>query len=176
MDLLNSGEGETVTSDDPLKAMLIRHEGQVKQNNFHVPYDDKTGKPLRPGETLIGCLTICIGRNISEVGLNDDEALLLLQNDIERVYCELNQALPWWNHMDEVRRAVIVSLGFNLGVLTPPGKAKLLTFTTTLGLIEHGKYTEAADRLLTLPWAKQVGQRATELTDMLRTGKWKLEG
>ena len=98
--------------------------------------------------------------------------MLLLTNDIERVRCELDQALPWWNRLGEVREAVMISLGFNLGVLTPPDRAKLLTFKTTLGLIENGKYAEAADRLMTLPWAKQVGQRAVELTEMLRTGKW----
>lgn len=163
-------------TDDPLKAMLIRHEGQVRLGNVHVPYDDKTGARFDQGDTLIGKLTIGIGRNISDRGLDDEEALFLLTRDIERVRCELDQALPWWNRLGEVREAVMISLGFNLGVLTPPDKAKLLTFKTTLGLIENGKYAEAADRLLTLPWAKQVGQRAVELTEMLRTGKWKLEG
>ena len=141
---------------EPLNELLIRHEGlQLK------PYKDTKG-----------LLTIGIGRNLDEVGLSNDEALLLLQNDIERVRCELNQALPWWVKLGEVREAVMISLGFNLGVLTPPGKAKLLTFKTTLGLIENGQYAAAADRLLTLPWAAQVGKRAIDLTEMLRTGQW----
>lgn len=162
-------------SDDPLKAMLIRHEGQVRRGNMHVPYDDKTGARFDQGDTLIGKLTIGIGHNISDVGITDEQAMILLTDDLDMVRCELDQTLPWWRRMDEVRRAVIISLGFNLGVLTPLNKAKLLSFKTTLGLIEDGKYAEAADRLLTLPWAKQVGQRAIELTDMLRTGKWKME-
>lgn len=165
-----------MTSDDPLKALLIRHEGQVRLDKLHMAYDDKTGARLDPGDTLIGQLTIGIGHNLTSRGLTDAQALMLLTDDLDMVRCELNQALPWWTKLDEVRRAVMVSLGFNLGVLTPPDKAKLLTFKTTLGLIEQGKYAEAADRLLTLPWARQVGPRAVELCEMLRTGKWKREG
>ena len=147
-----------MTSDDPLKALLIRHEGQVRLNSVHVPYDDKTGARFDQGDTLVGKLTVGIGRNLTDCGLTDDEAMFLLTNDIERVRCGLDRNLPWWNRMDEVRRAVMISLGFNLGV------AKLMSFKTTLELLENGKYAEAADRLLTLPWAAQVGQRAVELT------------
>ena len=141
---------------EPLNELLIRHEGLR----------------LKPYKDSVGLLTVGVGRNLDEVGLTKEEALLLLQNDIERVRCELNQALPWWIKLGEVREAVMISLGFNLGVLTPPDKAKLLTFKTTLGLIENGQYAQAADRLLTLPWAVQVGKRAHDLTEMLRTGQW----
>ena len=150
-----------------LNELLIRHEGLR----------------LTPYRDTKGLLTIGVGRNLDEVGLTKDEALLLLSNDLERVRCELDQALPWWNKLGEVREAVLISLGYNLGVLTPPGKAKLLTFSHTLDLIKNARYAEAADRLLTLPWADQVGkeppserfpygQRAYELTEMLRTGRW----
>lgn len=155
-----------MTTDDPLKDMLIRHEGQVKVKANHVPYDDRTGARFDQGDTLVGKLTLGIGRNLSDRGITDDEAMCLLTNDIELVRNELNVALPWWIRESEARQAVMISLGFNLGV------PKLLTFKTTLGLWEAGKYTEAADRLMTLPWAQQVGQRAVELTTMLRTGKW----
>ena len=141
---------------EPLNELLIRHEGLR----------------LKPYKDSVGLLTVGVGRNLDEVGLTKEEALLLLQNDIERVRCELNRALPWWIKLGEVREAVMISLGFNLGVLTPPDKAKLLTFKTTLGLIENGQYAQAADRLLTLPWAAQVGKRAYDLTEMLRTGQW----
>ena len=158
-----------MTSDDPLKAMLIRHEGQVKQGTNHVPYDDKTSARFDQGDTLVGKLTLGIGRNISDRGITDDEAMMLLTNDIELVRTQLDKALPWWHKENEARRAVMISMAFNLGI------TKWLSFKTTLGLWENGKHSEAADRLLTLPWAKQVGQRAVELTDMLRSGKWKVE-
>jgi lysozyme len=141
--------------------LLIRHEGLRLK-----PYRDTVGK-----------LTLGVGRNLDDLGITHDEALFLLQNDLERCRCELNNAFPWWVKLGEVREAVLLSLCFNLGI------TKLLSFKTTVGLIEAGKYAEAADRLLTLPWASQVGknppcdgfphgQRAYELTQMLRTDKW----
>lgn len=135
---------------EPLNQLLIRHEGLRLK-----PYTDTVGK-----------LTIGVGRNLTDVGLTQDEVLVLLQNDIERCRCELNKALPWWIKLGEVREAVLLSLCFNLGI------TKLLSFKTTLGLIENGQYAEAAERLLHTPWAAQVGQRAVDLTDMLRTGAW----
>ena len=155
-----------MTSDDPLKALLIRHEGQVRLNGQHMAYDDKTGARLDQGDTLVGKLTLGCGRNLSDRGITDDEAMYLLTNDLELVRTQLDKALPWWSKDNEARRAVMVSMAFNLGI------TKWLSFKTTLGLWEAGKYAEAADRLLTLPWAQQVGKRAVELTEMLRSGKW----
>lgn len=146
---------------DLLNEMLVRHEGLRFK-----PYLDTVGKT-----------TIGVGRNLTDGGITHDEAIYLLSNDIERCRCELDKALPWWMKLGECREAVLLSLCFNLGI------NKLLSFKTTLGMIEAGKYYEAADRLLTTPWAGQVGkeppsgefphgQRAWELTEMLRTGKW----
>ena len=146
---------------EPLTEMLERHEGLR----------------LRVYQDTVGKWTIGVGRNVSDLGITKDEAYYLLTNDIERCRCELNKALPWWIKVGEVREAVLLSLCFNLGI------TKLLAFKTTLGLIESGKYAEAADRLMITPWASQVGkeppsgefprgQRAYELTQMLRTGKW----
>lgn len=146
--------------------LLKRHEGTgpMKDSRF-LPYQDTVSK-----------WTIGFGRNLSDVGLSADEVDLLLSNDVDRVRHELDEALPWWAHLDGVRRDVLLDLGFNLGVLTPPGEAKLPTFTRTLGLIEAGEYDKAADALLQSKWATQVGkqpgQRAHTLTTMLRTGEY----
>ena len=135
---------------EPLNQLLIRHEGLR----------------LRPYTDTVGKLTIGVGRNLTDVGLTQDEVLILLQNDIERCRCELNKTLPWWIKLGEVREAVLLSLCFNLGI------TKLLSFKTTLGLIENAQYEQAATHLLATPWAQQVGQRAVDLTEMLRTGSW----
>ena len=137
-------------SDSPVRDLLVRHEGLRLK-----PYTDTVGK-----------ITIGVGRNLSDCGISTDEAYTLLANDMDRCRCELDKALPWHIKLDEVRHAVLLSLCFNLGI------TKLLSFKTTLGLIEDGKYYQAADRLLTTPWASQVGPRAVELTAMLKTGAW----
>jgi lysozyme len=152
------GDGMTIENQ------LVDHEGERL-----FPYVDCCGKSWRDCVCVKkGKLTIGVGRNIEDVGITQNESRYLLQNDIGRVRMELDEALPWWRSMDEIRQAVLIDLGFNLGVLTPPDTAKLLTFKQTLELIRTGQYAAAADRLATLPWHKQVGARALELEAMLR--------
>jgi lysozyme len=148
---------------EAIEDRLEREEGKRR-----MPYLDCCGKSWRVCVCAKkGTLTIGIGRNLDDVGISENEIEYLLQNDLGRVRAELDQALPWWRSLDMIRQQVMVDLGFNLGVLTPVGKAKLLTFTTTLELIRTGQYAAAAARLRTLPWHGQVGRRAIEIEAML---------
>lgn len=155
-----------MTSENPLVRLLIQHEGQVKQQGQHVPYDDKTGARFDQGDTLVGKMTVGIGRNLTDVGISDDEAMLLLTNDVEKVRCQLNTALPWWTTLNEVRQAVLISMAFNMGT------AGLLKFKVTLGHIQRGEYVQGAAAMLESAWAKQVGPRARMLSTMMATGLW----
>ena len=146
----------------PLTKLLKTHEGSKKDpHGRHLPYQDSVGK-----------WTIGYGRNLSDVGLSDEEAEVLLLDDISRVQRELDEALPWWRDLDPVRQAVMIDLGFNLGVLTPPGKAKLLDFTGTLAYIRTRQFEKAVGNLRKTPWHTQVGSRAEDLEWMLVTGNW----
>lgn len=148
---------------ESIEARLTREEGKRRK-----PYLDCCGMPWREcGCKEMGKMTIGIGRNLDDVGLTDNEIEYLLQNDLGRVRAELDEALPWWRSLDSIRQQVMVDLGFNLGVLTPPGKAKLLQFNKTLELIRTGQYVAASKRLKTLPWHSQVGLRAVAIEAML---------
>ena len=136
-------------TDPVLEAMLVRHEGVRLK-----PYRDTVGK-----------LTIGVGRNLDDVGISRDEALVLLRNDVARAQAALDAALPWRAALDPVRGRVLVDMAFNLGV---PG---LLDFSGTLAAIGDGAYAQAADRMLASRWAAQVHDRAAELAQMMRTGR-----
>jgi lysozyme len=133
-----------------LEAMLIRHEGMK----------------LRPYICTAGKLTIGVGRNLDDMGISESEALTLLWNDIERCSQELDAALPWWNHLDAVRRDVLVDMCFNLGI------ARLLKFVKFLGALKVGDFSTAALHMVDSKWAKQVGRRAGELAAMIETGEY----
>lgn len=149
---------------ETIQEQLIKHEGFKK-----FPYLDCCGQEWRQCRCEAkGKLTIGTGRNLDDVGLSDNEIHYLLENDIGRVRAELDQALPWWRSMDDIRQQVLIDLGFNLGVLTPPGKAKLLTWGPTLELFRTGQYAAVADRISKFPWHTQVGRRALALEAMLR--------
>lgn len=111
--------------------------------------------------------TIGVGRNIAEsgLGLSDDEVNYLLNNDIKRCKQELI-GLVWFVDLDLVRQDAMTNLCFNLGM------TRLLTFKKALAAMAIGNYSDAADEFLDSRWAVQVGSRADEVTDMIRTGRY----
>jgi lysozyme len=122
------------------------------------------GVRLKPYRCTAGKLTIGVGRNLDDVGISSAEADALLRNDVARVYADLDARIPWWRGLDEVRRRVLVNMGFNLGI------SGLLGFKNTLRAIETGDYLVAAQGMLASKWAKQVGPRAERLALMMRDG------
>lgn len=137
---------------DRLNRMLLLHE-DIK---------------LTPYRCTAGKLTIGVGRNLQDRGISRSEAFMMLSNDIAE--CQLDMlSFDWFADLDEVRQAVLLDMRFNLGA------AGIRKFKNTLGLIQSGKYTEAADAMLQSLWAKQVGQRAHRLSKMMRTGQWPKE-
>ena len=133
---------------EALIRQLERHEGYRRH-----PYQDSVGK-----------LTVGIGRNLDDVGLTRDEAQYLARRDVDRVCRELDDRLTWWRSLDEVRQRALADMGFNLGV---PG---LLGFRRMLAALEAGDYKTAAAEALDSLWARQVGQRATAIAGMIRSG------
>ena len=129
--------------------MLIRHEGLRLK-----PYKDSVGK-----------LTIGVGRNLDDKGITKEEAIHLLLNDIYDTMSDLDRTLPWWRGLDEVRKAILINMCFNLGL------PRLMTFRKMLKALEDRNYELAAKEMLDSKWAKQVGNRAIELSEMMRTGK-----
>ena len=119
---------------------------------------------LKPYRDSVGKLTIGVGRNLDDVGLTREEALQLLDNDIQRAYSELTNALPWTQKLDDARQNVLLNMTFNLGI------GRLLGFKKTLEFVRLGEFEEAAVEMLDSTWARQVGARATRLADVMRSG------
>ena len=122
------------------------------------------GIRLKPYRDSLGVLSIGIGRNLDDVGITQDEAMLLLQNDIRKAYADLTTALPWVQTLDDVRQNVLIAMTFNMGI------GGLLKFKNTLNLIQQREYNQAASAMLQSLWATQVGARAKRLADQMRTG------
>ena len=141
---------------------LTRHEGLRL-----TVYDDATGKPVAKGDTLQGNPTIGVGRLLTEGrGLTTIEVEMLLENDIEVVVDDLNRNIPWWNELNDARKAVLVNLCFNMGW------PRLSLFENMLGALEVNDYETAADEMIDSRWFTQVGLRGLELSEQLRTGQW----
>ena len=115
-----------------------------------------------------GYETIGVGRNISEsgLGLSDDEIDYLLSNDIKRCREELSFNFDWFDELDDVRQDAMTNLCFNIGITS------LKKFSTALAAMNVHNYEEAATEFLDSRWASQVGARALDVTDMIRTGEY----
>ena len=136
-----------------LLEMLKRHEGVEK-----FAYRCSENK-----------MTIGVGRNIDKhggLGLADDEIDYLLQNDIDRVVSELDNVYEWFSDLDTVRQDAMVDISFNLG------QTRLRDFKKALAAMAGGDWSEAADQFMDSRWSGQVGNRAKELTKMIRTGQY----
>ena len=133
-----------------IKAQLVRHEGLR----------------LKPYRCTAGKLTIGIGRNLDDRGISQKEAYAMLERDIQDCEQWLIDEIPEvYNKLDEVRQSVLLNMCFNLGI------KGLLGFKNTLDFIGAGDWERAANNMLASKWAKQVGMRAIELSEMMRKGK-----
>ncbi|MBE7415099.1 MAG: lysozyme [Deltaproteobacteria bacterium] len=130
------------------KELLVKHEGLR----------------LKPYRCTAGKLTIGVGRNLEDRGISNDEAMLLLDNDIEQTLREC-RTFPWFEQLDNVRQAVVASMVFNLGL------SKFQKFKKTIAALEAGDYAEAAREMVLSDWFTQVGKRGPELMEMMRTGR-----
>jgi len=131
-----------------LDAELARDEG--RRNRI---YTDTVGK-----------VSGGIGRNLSDVGLSDDEVELMYKNDLARTLIFLDQNLPWWRGLDGVRQRAVINMAFNL-------RARLLGFTNALAALQARDWQKAHDEMLDSVWAKQVGERAVRLANLILTGE-----
>lgn len=123
------------------------------------------GLKLKPYQDTVGKLTIGVGRNLTDRGISEAEALHLLANDILAFYRELNDRLPIFKRLDDIRQLALLSMAYNLGV------DGLLAFTHMLDALHDRDYPRAARDALNSKWADQVGRRATEIANMLVTGE-----
>ncbi len=123
------------------------------------------GLRLKPYRDTVGKLTIGIGRNLDDVGISRDEALVLCENDIATAERELDRVAPWWRNLNDARRRVLIDMMFNLGA------NRLLGFKHSLAAMQAGRFELAASGMLESKWAEQVGKRATRLAIMMKTGE-----
>ena len=136
---------------DEITASLMIEEGF----RAHAYYD--TAVPPR--------LTIGFGRNIDRegggLGISEDEAELMLRNDIDRSVQECANWY-WFDRQPDRIKRVLIELCFQLGYPALSG------FNRMLSALSADNYETAAAELLDSKFAVQVPHRAKRLSDRLR--------
>ena len=106
--------------------------------------------------------TVGYGRNLEHRGLTKAEAEYLLQNDIAEAenWCKTN--LNYYKELSVARKAAILDMYVNLG---PTG---LLGFKKMHKALANKNYVVAGAEMLNSRWATQVGNRAIELSQIIK--------
>ena len=132
-----------------LRETITRHEGSRLQM-----YQDS-----------LGIWTIGVGHNIQEKGISPKVMELILDEDLEEAISELKRSVSFFSKMPQQVQEALVNLAFNMGI------PRLMQFKKTLAYLRDGNFEAAADELLDSRYAEQVGRRADEVADMIRTAE-----
>jgi lysozyme len=124
---------------------------------------NEEGLRLKPYIDSVGKMTIGIGRNLTDVGITREEAIYLCMNNIDEVVTDLQEHLDYFDSLPDPAQLVLADMAYNLGTVG------LLLFHNTLQFIKSGDYELAAENMLKSKWARQVGQRAIDLSDILKS-------
>ncbi len=113
-----------------------------------------------------GFWTIGYGKLIDKRGggITEDEALVLLRNEIYRVTMKLYAVLPWINSLNDTRRVVLQAMAYQLGT------QGLLKFKNTLAAVKRGDYAAAAQGMRNSLWYKQTPARAERMAKAMESG------
>ena len=133
---------------DIVRAQLVVDEGDRKK-----PYKD-----------IFGNITIGVGRNLTGVGISQDEEDLMYANDEARADAAARALFPTFDSLTDNRKAALVNMAFNLG------QERFAEFHATIAAVTAGDYDAAADDMAASAWAGQVGDRATRLEALMRSG------
>jgi lysozyme len=134
-----------------LRKSLIEHEDYRKY-----PYIDTVGK-----------ITIGIGYNLSDRGVDDDWILDQYNKDVNFFYVQISSQFEWYKDLTIDRQIVLIDMAFM-------GWKKFLTFNKMLNALMHHDYKKAADEMLNSKWAEQVKGRATTLAQAMLTGTYNI--
>jgi len=154
---------------------LIRHEG-LRRKPYHCP---------------AGRLTIGVGRNLEDKGITENEAVMLLENDVQECIADLKDIFQGdpdtidapdtiddsetidapdttadkenrFDLLPESAQRVLVDMRFNLGY---QGFRK---FKKMIKAVKQQDFHTAAREMKDSRWYHQVGERAKRLTEMMQ--------
>lgn len=113
-----------------------------------------------------GKLTIGYGHNIEDIGITEDVAELLLQQDAFIAAKQVSSNIDCFYSLTEARQYVLIDMCFNMGL------SKLMQFKKMLRALDLGDYKTAAKEMLNSKWAVQVKSRANYLACVMQSGIW----
>ena len=111
-----------------------------------------------------GKKTIGFGWNIDETPITYEDALYLLEREVERKDAELSE-FKWYRDLNDARKTAMIDM------LYCHGLAKFMMYKNMIAALEAKDYTKAANEILSSLWAtKQAHKRAIKVAMIIKTG------
>lgn len=123
------------------------------------------GERLQMYKDSVGIWTIGVGRNIEEKGISKNVSRIMLQEDIDEVFTDLDR-LDYFANLDPTRQLIVADMVFNLGL------SRFLRFVKLNAALALHDYTLAAHEMQDSKWYRQTKRRARKLVEAMKTGEW----
>lgn len=140
--------------------------GRLMNSKYKQMTKDFEGLRLKPYKCTAGKLTIGYGRNLEDVGITSTEADMLFERDFAVAESEVIRLCKEYgidtNNLIEQRFYVLTDMMFNLGY------TRLSQFKKLFQALKNGLYEDAAREMMDSLWAKQVGNRAVTLYNLMK--------
>ena len=119
------------------------------------------GMKLKPYKDTVGKLTIGVGRNLDDNGINEDEAIYMLKNDIKNTQQDLKSIFKDFNELPDNVKLALTDMMFNMG------KTRFLEFHKMIKAVKDKNFKEAAKQAKDSKWCKQVKNRCEDNFNLL---------
>lgn len=138
----------TPESRHKLRALILKHQSYKE-------FPDNIS-----GDFIVG-----FGRNLSKRGISQNEAFILLDEDMMYFSAKLLQLFPYFEKLSENRKIALINMCFNIGV------QNFMLFKNMHDALDKEDYSKAALAMLDSKWAQQAGQMAVILSQIIKTGE-----
>jgi lysozyme len=128
---------------------------------LQLPIDE--GVLTKPYTDTKGKITIGIGFNLTDDGLDDGEISFIFSNRLQIAVERARTLIVSFDALTEARKAVLVNMAYNLGW-------GLRAFQKMIAAVEIGDWPTAAAEMKNSDWAREVGPRADRLEAAMLQG------
>jgi len=121
------------------------------------------GLKLKPYKCTSGATSIGYGRNLDSNGISQTEANMLLENDIENCFEDLETVLfcSQWGRIPEKIKLVLLDMRYNLGPVGIRGFRKMLD------AVRRYDWAGMRKEMMDSKWYNQIGRRGIRLIELV---------
>jgi lysozyme len=110
-----------------------------------------------------GIQTIGFGHNLRDKPISERAAQVIFEDDMAGAIA-VAKSYPWFDSLNEARKAIIVDMCFNMGSIHPAEWPNLHS------ALYAGDWERAAAEMKDSAWYSDVGDRAVHLCAVMRSG------